>query len=605
MVKARAGDQGAMDAIAEAYYKGEGVPLSFEEAYKWSLKAAKSGNLLSERRLGVMFFKGEGVERDEDKAFSWFLRGAKDGDFVCQRLVAEAYEKGWGTASSSTEMVKWLRRAASQGDLISAKTLGLNLLNGVGIQRDVQQGLAFLLLACQQSAEARMVTAEQYRDGENVKQDNAEAEKWYLLAQDSCVDSSPELSQKVRLQQQAMERKMEPGEIAEGKSRAEAFRKWLDTGDIQNDDLSLLYESNTMLAGPVVRDHILIPVKVNERDEPMNFLLDTGAAYSLINSVDAKALGLTGTEVQPARGVGDKAALLTVAEHVRLKAPGLTVLGAHIGILPKFPVDHVLGLPCQGILGYDILKHVVVKIDFEHGYVQFVDPAAFKPIEGATEIPMDLVKNAPCIDGTLVMGGREFTERFIFDVGANSGLELSSHFREKNPDFQMKTLAEGTAFGLGGLTHSEMGLVDELRFGAISMKNAEVGEMERSALPCGLVGNEVWGRFDVVLDGPGKRIFLKPNANFNRPSMLQSVVTGLGMEVKPTESDEEPGFRVAYVNPAGRAAKSGVQVGDLITAVNDTSTENMSLRDVEQLLVGKVDHLKVDRDGTATDISLK
>lgn len=62
------------------YYKGLGVPRDFEQAAKWTRRAAEHGYVIAKTDLGYLYEQGTGVPLDYVSAYMWYSLGASGGD---------------------------------------------------------------------------------------------------------------------------------------------------------------------------------------------------------------------------------------------------------------------------------------------------------------------------------------------------------------------------------------------------------------------------------------------------------------------------------------------------------------------------------------------
>ncbi|XP_061337501.1 carboxyl-terminal-processing peptidase 2, chloroplastic isoform X3 [Gastrolobium bilobum] len=90
-----------------------------------------------------------------------------------------------------------------------------------------------------------------------------------------------------------------------------------------------------------------------------------------------------------------------------------------------------------------------------------------------------------------------------------------------------------------------------------------------------------------TLDDPFTR-FLEPEKFRSLRSGTQGALTGVGLSIGyPTKADMPPGgLVVVSASPGGPAYRAGVLSGDVILAIDDTSTENMGLYDAAERLQG-------------------
>jgi TPR repeat protein len=112
-------EQGHMDAqyyLGLIHDKGLGVPVDYDEAVKWYLKAAAQGAAYAQNNLGVMYAMGQGVPQDYQEAFKWYKKAAEQGDAIAQNNLGALYEEGHGVAQDYQEALVWYQKAARQGN---------------------------------------------------------------------------------------------------------------------------------------------------------------------------------------------------------------------------------------------------------------------------------------------------------------------------------------------------------------------------------------------------------------------------------------------------------------------------------------------------------
>jgi TPR repeat protein len=67
--KAKTGDVYNQYLLGLIYRTGEAVPLDYDKAFFWLMKAAQSGHADAQRNLGYLFKDGQGVQKDYGQAF--------------------------------------------------------------------------------------------------------------------------------------------------------------------------------------------------------------------------------------------------------------------------------------------------------------------------------------------------------------------------------------------------------------------------------------------------------------------------------------------------------------------------------------------------------
>jgi predicted aspartyl protease len=111
------------------------------------------------------------------------------------------------------------------------------------------------------------------------------------------------------------------------------------------------------------RPLLLVEVEVNGHG-PFNFVLDTGASFSVITPDTAKAAGVRSTGKSPtAVGAGGfvKASL---AKLKTLRLGTRTARNLGVAMMSLDEVEKRLGVRIDGLIGYNFLKNYVVTINY-------------------------------------------------------------------------------------------------------------------------------------------------------------------------------------------------------------------------------------------------
>jgi TPR repeat protein len=77
--------------------------------------AARRGEPLALRALGLMRLRGEYLAKDEQEAVALFHQAARRGDAESMYLLGEAFRRGIGVAAEQSLARFWLNRAAAKG----------------------------------------------------------------------------------------------------------------------------------------------------------------------------------------------------------------------------------------------------------------------------------------------------------------------------------------------------------------------------------------------------------------------------------------------------------------------------------------------------------
>ena len=154
--------------LGRAYYRGEGVNQSYEQAGAWYRKSAEQGNLKAMHNLGIMFLEGQGTKKDESEGYRWIRMAAEKGDPRASYLCGVLLLDGKGVKKNPSEGVEWLRKSASKGYANAVARLGRDYFyGGDGLTPNPKQGLSLIQSASEKgNAWAMGTLGEIYKKGE-------------------------------------------------------------------------------------------------------------------------------------------------------------------------------------------------------------------------------------------------------------------------------------------------------------------------------------------------------------------------------------------------------------------------------------------------------
>lgn len=361
--------------------------------------------------------------------------------------------------------------------------------------------------------------------------------------------------------------------------------------------LALVAHSQQPVKVDIVAGHIYLPVTVNGK--AAKFILDTGAASSVVLPASADRLGVTGGSPIQARGAGNETVTARIAKIGSLSAGGLEVkeMTAIVLALPA-------GIECDGILGLGFLKNYVTTVDYLNKQVTFSVPESYKAPDGATELPIRLQSGIPQAEVTIA-GVKGWA---TIDTGANGTLTLNTPFVEANAlkDKYPNRVKTIVGKGVGGFVYGELFKLDAFEFGPFKMPElvAAMADQKGGVFAQGSlianIGSDVLSRFMVSFDYPGKRMILQKSKRFDDPS--DSNRSGIVVDF---DGEHE---LVADVAPGSPGAKSGVETGDEIVELNGKPMSAVSpanLREAVRQKAGTALTLKIKKkSGSLVQIKL-
>ena len=596
--QAQNGDPVAEEKLGILYYKGKDVPQDYGKAFAWAMEAAIQGNPIAEGDVGACYGNGWGVHRNEEKAFAWYLKASEDGLPGAQRAVGVRLASGEGTLPNIPQSIVWFQKAAIQGEEEAKERLGYDLLYGVGVKKDLEQGFAYVMSSSEGYPYSRYLLARCYADGIYVPRDPVRAYAWNLRAPQT-EKLVQDLAAKLKVQ-------MTADQIKQATDLSARISKERQTGDFQAEGATATLNNGTSatLKFQDTLGYIIVPLML-EHKKLVHFFVDTGASVSLLDSKVAAELKLTGKDFLPMTGIGAALDLFPIAEDVHFAGSGLTINGARMGIMSHFDLNEYLGRPIDGIIGTDILRHFVVRIDYAKKTLTLALPGHLPEDPHETCLPMQTARNAPFIHARV--GGDASSAQeglFLVDTGAGGTLSLTKTFQEYHPNLNIHEAVSSGAVGLGGMEYSGIGR-GTIELGDRSFHEAIISSSRNkqgswTGLNGGGIGSGIWGRFTMTLDFPGNKLLLKPNARFTHPFHF----TYGGVAIKTTGGDYKT-FVVYEVVPDSPGDSVGVKAGDLVLQIDKKPTRQMTMESLYDMLAKEGSHeLKIRRDGADLTINL-
>ena len=115
-----AAEQGHLKAqnnLGVLYEKGvnTSVPINYNKAFKWYLKAAKQGLRESQGAVGLFYYKGISVNKNDEEALKWTLSAAEKGDTRSEYLLGVFFETGDIVSQNFDKAKMWYEKAALKG----------------------------------------------------------------------------------------------------------------------------------------------------------------------------------------------------------------------------------------------------------------------------------------------------------------------------------------------------------------------------------------------------------------------------------------------------------------------------------------------------------
>lgn len=344
----------------------------------------------------------------------------------------------------------------------------------------------------------------------------------------------------------------------------------------------------------MIRNLVIIRLKINEQG-PFNFILDTGVGLMLITEPDlVDSIKLENKRTIKMTGLGEGDPLEAyVTPPLKVEIPGLTSYDVSAAILKsdRFNLSNFVGIPVQGLLGYEFFSNLAVKLNFADSTITAYRPQNVRLFRKGTKIPIQIQEHKPYMMAHVKFpNGIQQECKLIIDLGAGHPVSLENMIKKHGlpQKFIIANLGVGLA---GGPITGFLSRISEIDVGKYRLKNVitsfpndyDTAIMKSIGIHRdGNLGLGLLKRFTVIFDYPGNALYLKPNANFRDP--FEHDMSGIEYYAA---GDNFKHIIISRVEPGSAADEIGLQAGDEITAINFKPVADMTLEQVDGILKSK------------------
>ena len=323
----------------------------------------------------------------------------------------------------------------------------------------------------------------------------------------------------------------------------------------------------------IANEHIFITARVNN-SRPLQFMIDTGDKYTLVDIALAQELNLPLGGDIPIHGVGNQTVRGAFVKASSLTLPAFPGFAQPVALaIPLRNLTPRLGHDLDGLLGSDFLQQVIVEVDYLKRTICLHNKDKFHYAGPGESIPIHLSPAGhPVLQAAVTpTGGKEISADFELDIGASGALELHSPFVAEHhlPSPNTHTIPDLGSSGVGDFSTGEIGRTAAFRIGSYTLANPlttfshdTAGTMAGSVTQ-GNIGQQIASRFRLFFDYSHNRIIFEPNATLGSP--FDQAFSGLYLEAR---GEHYTTFRALKIQADSPASAAGMQEGDLVTAID-------------------------------------
>jgi len=404
-----------------------------------------------------------------------------------------------------------------------------------------------------------------------------------------------------------------------------------------------LFEKNVdkvVIPFKFINNLIFIPIKVNGVE--LNFLMDSGVEETILFSMDdKKEVSFFNVEKITLRGLGSEESIEGLkSRNNTLEVNGLKSTNhlLYIVLDQSFNLSYHIGIPVNGIIGYNFLKSNLVEINYERRRITVHrdKPKIRNKIEKRYQhVPITIERSKPYITGNVAINSSTIPVKLLIDIGNSDAIWLFQN-NSKMIKVPEKNFEDYLGKGFSGDVLGKRALIKKFTMSKFEFYNPIIAFPDTISIRhvtmvtdrSGSVGSEILKRFSVVFDYPNQKMFLKKNRGFYAPFSynksgielqhygLQWVQETVHLETIPIiKSDDlsfkkdennfkykfelKPVYIIVNVRKNSAAALSGLQKGDVLVSINKIPAYNYSLEKINLLLKSEEENwitFEIERD---------
>jgi hypothetical protein len=392
----------------------------------------------------------------------------------------------------------------------------------------------------------------------------------------------------------------------------------------------------------LVNNLVVLNAKINGKE--LTFLLDTGIDKTILFNLEfSDSLKLNSVKKINLRGLGKGDPVSALVSDNNLFRIGGIVDPHHrvyIIIDNLFDLSAKMGIDIHGIMGGDLFKDFVVKINYASKRITFYnqDKYDYKNCKKCESFPLDFYKNKPYIDVFVENHlGDSFKVKLLIDSGGGDAIWL---FDKTHPQIIIsdKNYDDYLGKGLNGNIFGKRSKIPKLKIGNFVLENALVSYPDSISIAAtqenkernGSLGAEILKRFHVIFDYKNQRITLKKNNKYFKSPFLYNksgieLIYGGEMLIKEKRTASnyidadtkkmnsslfqiiysyglsyKPSYQISFIRDESPAKLAGLLVGDILLEINRIPYYEKEMNEIIQILSQKENKkikLLIDRDG--------
>jgi len=392
----------------------------------------------------------------------------------------------------------------------------------------------------------------------------------------------------------------------------------------------------------LINNLVFVPLEVNGVD--LTFLVDSGVEESILFSLeDKEELTFNNVEKIMLRGLGS-------SDYIEgLKSSGNQVVfndaiidqnhEIYIILDEELNFSGSVGIPVNGIIGYQFFKNFKVEIDYVSHKIHIYNPShelKRKKLSKFKKLDFLLHNNKPYLASLFEFDSQKVEGKLLLDIGNSDAFWFFAN-KISNYTFPKQSFEDFLGKGFNGDIFGKRTKLGSFSFDDFTFKNPYVAIPDSTSLQnvkwaenrIGSMGGEIFKRFTLIFDYQNSNLYVKKNKNYKQPfeyNMSGIEINHAGLQwiqeeeslntnfVTRDKTSYESSFRgsekvkykfvlkpifvIAHIRKNSPADLSGLKKDDIVVRINGYGIERYSLQEVNALLKsqdGKKINFEIDR----------
>lgn len=376
----------------------------------------------------------------------------------------------------------------------------------------------------------------------------------------------------------------------------------------------------------LINNLIIIPLTVNKKK--LSFILDTGVNHTLLfNTTKNDSIQLHNLKRINLQALGKQKpleAIISTGNHFQIKNIISPKEDLYVILNDNLNISAKMGETIHGIIGYNLLKNFVTKINYSSKKITFYNPAnyKYKSCKNCEIFPLQFYKNKPYVNSYIQMDtvtNKKTAVKLLIDTGGSDALWLFEGSK-KNIVTPKKYFKDFLGEGINGTIYGNRSKIPEFSLGKFKIPTPTVSFLDTLSTHNarlfkernGSIGGNILKHFTIWIDYTHKKIKLKKKSSlkkeyFYNMSGISVTYHGEVLTFKKETIDSsqkinsnntislvtnyvyqfKPSYKIDYILKNSPAFNAGLLKGDLIKKINNKVAYEYELSDIIHLFQSK------------------